>query len=51
MKTMQKLRDKIEHHVLKAEVYWKALSVQKDGISIKPAEKAPEQNEIVELSH
>lgn len=84
---MKKLRDKIEHHVLKVEEYWKALSVKKqrlatkvffgsyvfltvivlinilistgkknnrmsidhiDGISEKPAEKAPEQNEIVE---
>lgn len=32
---MKKLRDKIERHVLKAEVHWKALSVKKQRLLTK----------------
>jgi len=32
---MKKLRDKIEHQVLKAEVYWKALSLKKQRLATK----------------
>lgn len=32
---MKKLRDKVEHYVLKAEDYWKVLSVEKQRLMTK----------------